>query len=63
MGRKWDGTDERKITTAIPRVHPLTLGFTLGRAGKEEGDRMMRPARACNPALFAFQKPVSIDVG
>lgn len=56
--------DERKITTMIPRVHPPILGFTPGRAGKEEGDAgWMGPSRARNPALFAFRKPVSIDVG
>lgn len=48
----------------IPRVHPPILGFTPGRAGKEEGDAgWMGPSRARNPALFAFRKPVSIDVG
>lgn len=56
--------DERKITITIPRVHPPILGFTPGRAGKEEGDAgWMEPSRARNLALFAFRKPVSIDVG
>lgn len=49
---------QREVVTTTPRVHPLILGFTLGRAGKGEDDRVTRldEAQSCvQPYIVCIQ--------